>query len=253
MQGDLRINRSESIRRLVLDRPDKRNALDLPMLEALLSEFGAEPEPGERVVVLRAEGKVFCAGVDLNELSESYQGAVLFEQVLHAMEEFPLPIVSVVHGDALAGGCELALHSDFVIASEQARFGMPLAQFGLAPSWFLATKLIETAGPVAAREILLLGDPLPAPRMYALGCIARVTAADDLEREVESVVVRLIQNAPLSLRAIKATLVRQMAFRELIAHDDIDALLARVHTSQDLREGLRARIERRPPRFSGCE
>src|SRR5262249_24932069 len=155
MQGHLRIERSETIKTLALDRPLKRNALDLAMLEALVREFGDEPEPGERIILLRAEGKTFCAGLDLNELSESNQGVILFERALHAMEAFPLPIVAVVQGDALAGGCELALHCDFVIASEQARFGMPIAQFGLAPSWFLAKKLIENAGPAGAREILL--------------------------------------------------------------------------------------------------
>ena len=81
------------------------------------------------------------------------------------METYPLPVVAIVHGHAIAGGNELALHCDFVVASSAANFGMSLAQIGLAPTWFLAKKLMEVAGPVATREILLLGDPLPATRM----------------------------------------------------------------------------------------
>ena len=85
--------------------------------------------------------------------------------------------MAVVQGAAIAGGNELALHCDLVVASTEARFGMSLAQVGLAPSWFLTKKLLDVGGPVATREILLLGDPVPAPRMADLGLIARCVPA----------------------------------------------------------------------------
>src|SRR4029077_11020691 len=125
--------------------------------------------PDERVVAIRAEGPAFCAGLDLRERGGGVVGASSIEAMLHAIELYPLPVVAVVQGDAIAGGNELALHCDFVVASEAARFGMSLAKIGLAPSWFLAKKLIEVAGPVGAREILMLGDLLPAARMAELG------------------------------------------------------------------------------------
>jgi len=251
MEGHVRIERAGAVRTLVLDRPDKRNALNLGMLECLVDELSVAPSPAERVLVIRGEGKVFCAGLDLNELSKGRVGASVFERVLHKVENFPLPVVAVIHGDAFAGGCELALHCDFVIASEEARFAMPLAQFGLAPSWMLAKKLIEAAGTAGAREILLLGDPLPAVRMLALGAICRVAPAAELEGVMRGIVDTLSRNAPLSLRTIKATLVRQMSFRDNIAHEDIDRMIEQVRTSRDLAEGIKARLERRPPRFSG--
>ena len=136
-----------------------------------------------------------------------------------------MPVVAIVQGDAIAGGNELALHCDFVVASEEARFGMSLAQIGLAPTWFLAKKLLEAAGPVTTREILLLGDPLPATRMYELGVIARVAPADELEASAAQIIDRLAKNAPLSLRAMKALIVREMAFRDGIDHADVDALV----------------------------
>ena len=248
------IETNGAIRTITLDRAEKRNAMDAPMLRELFEAFEQTPSPDERVTVIRANGPVFCAGLDLRERGEGggpTAGASPIEGVLHLIEHYPLPVVAVVQGDAIAGGNELALHCDIVVASTEARFGMSLAQIGLAPTWFLAKKLLEVGGPVAAREILLLGDPIPAERMHALGLIARVAPADGLELVENSVIERLAANAPLSLRAMKALLVREMAFRDTIPHADVDALVDAARTSNDAREGMRARLEKRAPDFRG--
>ena len=159
------IERDGPVRTVRLNRPEKRNALNREMLGALLDAFRSEPDKAERLTVLRAEGPVFCAGMDLRERAGTLDTESPIEAVLDAVQHYPLPVVAVVHGDAIAGGNELALHCDLVVAAESARFGMSLAQIGLVPTWFLAKKIVETGGPVAAREMLLLGDPLPAARM----------------------------------------------------------------------------------------
>jgi enoyl-CoA hydratase/carnithine racemase len=128
---------------------------------------------------------------------------------------------------------------------------MSLAQIGLAPTWFLAKKLLEVGGPVATREILLLGDPIPAERMHALGLIARVASPEGLDAAATAVIDRLAANAPLSLRAMKALLVREMAFRDSIPHADVDTLVDAARTSGDAREGMAARLEKRAANFSG--
>lgn len=247
------IESTGAVRTVTLNRPEKRNAMDAQMLDELAEAFAGAPAAEERVTVIRARGPVFCAGLDLKERGEGgpMRGASPIEGVLHAIEHYPLPVVAVVQGDAIAGGNELALHCDLVVASTAARFGMSLAQIGLAPTWFLAKKLIEVGGPVAAREILLLGDPIPAERMHALGLIARVATPEELEAAASAVIERLAANAPLSLRAMKALLVREMAFRDGIAHDDVDALVDAARTSSDAREGMAARLEKRAPRFEG--
>jgi len=239
------------IRTVTLNRPDKRNALDDEMLAGLIAAFPAEPGADERVAVLRANGPAFCSGMDLGQRRESLGQPTSIEDTLRAVEGFPLPVVAMVHGHAIAGGNELALHCDFVVASTEANFGMSLAQIGLAPTWFLAKKLIEVAGPVAAREILLLGDPLPAARMHELGIIARVAPPDALETEAGRIIDRLAANAPLSMRIMKRTLVRQMAFWHDQPHADINAEVAEVSGSADAREGITARLERRPAAFRG--
>jgi len=141
---------------------------------------------------------------------------------------------------------------DIVANSETgARFGMSLAQIGLAPSWFLTKKLMEVGGPVLTREILLLGDPLPAEKMAALGLISRCVPPDQLDAEAAKVVDRLVRNAPLSLRAMKATINRQLAYRDGIEHADTDDLVRTAMRSTDAKEGVRARMDRREPDFTG--
>ena len=241
-----------AVRTVTLDRPEKRNALDAEMLDRLEAAFPPDPPPEERVAVLQAAGPVFCAGMDLAQRSENLGRPTGIVSALRAIESFPLPVVAVVQGHAIAGGNEIALHCDFVAASETARFGMSLAQVGLAPNWFLTKKIVEKGGPVAAREMLLLGDPLPARRMYELGMISRVAAPAELEAEAKKIVDRLAANAPLSVRAMKRTLVRMMDFRDAVPHDDLEAEVRRVSASEDAREGIAARLARRPPAFRGA-
>jgi enoyl-CoA hydratase/carnithine racemase len=238
-------------RNVLLNRPEKRNALDAEMIAAIKGVFIRTPSAEERVAVIRSAGPVFCAGLDMRERAERPMGASPIEAMLHAIETYPLPVVAVVQGDAIAGGNELALHCDLVVASTAARFGMSLAQIGLAPSWFLAKKLLEVAGPVTTRRILLLGDPLPAQRLYDLGVISHIAEPGDLERAADAVIRRLAGNAPLSLKAMKALIVREMAFRDSIPHEDIDALVEGVRGSADAQEGITARLARRKPDFKG--
>jgi enoyl-CoA hydratase/carnithine racemase len=247
----VRVLEDGAVREVVLSRPEKRNALDSDMLARLTAAFIAPPSRNERVTVIRAEGPVFCAGLDLRERGGGAIGSGTIEAMLHAVETYPLPVVAVVQGDAIAGGNELALHCDIVVASEAAKFGMSLAKIGLAPSWFLAKKLLEVAGPVGAREMLLLGELLPARRMAELGLIYRAVAPESLEDAARQVIDRLASNAPLSLKAMKAVLVRAMAFREPIEHADVDALVAAAAASADAHEGMAAMLERRAPRFEG--
>ena len=247
------IERNGPVRTIWMNRPERRNALDREMRQEMTGALGAPVAPDDRVVVIRGRGPAFCSGLDMAERrATAVTGeASGIEPMLRAIELCPLPVVAIVQGDAIAGGNELALHCDLVIASERARFGMSLAQVGLCPNWFLAKKLMEVLGPVTTREMLLLGDPLPAPRLHALGLIARCVPAEQLDAEAAQVIERLAANAPLSLKAMKALTVRQLEFRDGIPHDDVDALVRAAVSSEDAREGLQARLEKRVARFQG--
>jgi len=246
------VEREGPVRTVRLNRPEKRNALNREMLDALLAAFRSEPDSAERLTVIRAEGPAFCAGMDLRERAGTLDTESPIEAVLDAVQHYPLPVVGVVHGDAIAGGNELALHCDLVVAAESARFGMSLAQIGLVPTWFLAKKIVETGGPVAAREMLLLGDPLPAARMHALGMIYKAVPDAGLEAAVEAVTRRLAANAPLAMKAMKAVMLRQMAFRDAVPHEDLLPMLRAARLSGDAQEGIAARLEKRPANFTGA-
>jgi enoyl-CoA hydratase/carnithine racemase len=236
------------VRQVLLNRPDKRNALNGEMIDRLEAVFSQPPGPGERLAVIRAAGPVFCAGLDMSDHAVATNP---IEGMLHKIETYAVPVVAVVQGDAIAGGNELALHCDLVVASTAARFGMSLAQIGLVPSWFLIKKLLEVAGPVITRRILLLGDPLPAREFHNLGLISHIAAPEELEASAQRVIDRLSANAPLSLKAMKAVIVREMTFRDRIAHEDLDRLVEQVNDSADAKEGMAARLAKRPARFEG--
>ena len=236
------------VRNVLLNRAEKRNALNGAMIQALEDVFSTPPGPGERLAVIRAAGPVFCAGLDLSDHTVETNP---IEGMLHKIETYPLPVVAVVQGDAIAGGNELALHCDIVVASSAARFGMSLAQIGLVPSWFLIKKLLEVAGPVITRRILLLGDPLAAQSFHDYGLISHIAAPEELDRVAQSVIDRLASNAPLSLEAMKALIVREMTFRDQIPHEDLDLFVAEVNSSADAKEGMAARLAKRPANFQG--
>ncbi len=247
------VEKSGPVRTLWMNRPEKRNALDSGLRNGMIEALRAPVAAGDRVLVIRGKGGVFCSGLDMTERRQTVGAGASsgIEVMLRAIELCPLPVVAVVQGDAIAGGNELALHCDLVVASEKARFGMSLAQVGLAPNWFLGKKLMEVLGPVTTREMLLLGDPLPASKLHGLGLIARCVPADQLEAEATTVIERLAANAPLSLKAMKALTVRQLEFRDGIEHDDVDALVDAAVRSEDAQEGMKARLEKRTPQFRG--
>jgi enoyl-CoA hydratase/carnithine racemase len=143
----------------------------------------------------------------------------------------------------------LALHCDFVVAAEEARLGNTAVQLGLVPAWEPARRVVEAIGVTLARELLLLGDPVPAGRLAAAHAIADVVPTDGLNAAADAVVSRLVANAPLSLRAVKATL-NAGAYVEA-EHPVADDAIARAQVSEDAVEGVAARKEKRTPQFAG--
>lgn len=247
----IRVERDGPVRTVVLDRADKRNALTDEMMREVRQLFLDPPSAEERVTVIRGEGPSFCAGLELATTGVDPESAELIQSMFDAVQRYPLPTVARVQGWAIAGGCELALHCDFTVAAEDARLAMPLAQIGVATTWFLTKKIMEAAGPVIGREFLLLGNPIAGARLRDLGIVARAVAEADLDAEVAAITERLAANAPMGLKAMKAIILKQMSVYDLPEHATEEAYANAVWESQDALEGVRARVEKRKPQFKG--
>jgi enoyl-CoA hydratase/carnithine racemase len=255
MSDELQWETQDGIATVTLNRPRQRNALNAALLGQLATCFARLEDSREtRVVIVRGEGPAFCSGMDLRELGrrqdENADPEVDVTGILQQIERSRHPTIAVVHGDAFAGGCELALHCDLRVAADVARFAMPLARLGLIVPFPLGCKLVEIVGPAFTREMLLTGTPVPAVRAYEIGMVHRVVPLADLEATALEIARSIATNAPLSLAGMKATIRRAAPLRTL-DHADLDDLARRARKSADAREGVRAMLEKRAPVFRG--
>ncbi len=157
----------------------------------------------------------------------------------------------MVQGEAIAGGCELALHCDLRVAAEDVKFAMPLARLGLALPFPLIQKLLDTIGTAQTKELLFTGEFFRAERAVALDMVNRIVPLADLERATYQLADTIAANAPLAIAAMKRAIFRANAFRRTIEHEDYEAEVARVARSEDVVEGVAAMREKRPARFQG--
>src|SRR5215831_9241101 len=241
---------------ITLNRPGKRNALNAAMIAQLRDTFErVAADPSIRVMIVRGNGPAFCSGLDLREMAAQREAGEAdlggLEKVLEDLEACPQPTIAAVQGDAVAGGCELALHCDIRVAADTARFSMPLARIGLAVPVTLTWKLVDSIGAAKTNELLFTGEAVAAETASTLGLVNRVVPAEELDSAVASLAHQIVQNAPLSVRAMKAFVQRATSLHRALARDDLEEMHRRVRSSSDLQEGLAAQRERRTPRFRG--
>ncbi len=246
---------ADGIATVTLNRPEKRNAMSVALLRGLSASFDElDTRTDVRVIVVRGAGPAFCSGMDLREMAQRREspdpeGGVT--AILQRVERSRHPTIAMIHGDAIAGGCELALHCDLRIAAEPARLGMPLARIGLLVPFPLLQKLVEILGPAHTRMLLFTGQPVGARRALEIGMVHQVTSAAEIESTTYALARSIALNAPLSLSGIKAGLLRAVSPRAQVPHADLDELAARAHRSKDAAEGRLAMLEKRPPVFRG--
>ena len=198
------------VARIILNRPDKRNAITGEMMVALLDALQrAEKDSTVRVLLIRGAGKDFCAGLDLSEVlksaeeeSASIASARRLGELYIAMRRHPKPIIAAVQGRALGGGAGIATASDLIIAAESAQFGYPEVKLGFIPA-IVATMLRRAVNERQAMELALTGDPLNAPRAYAMGLINRVYPDAEFETEVERYVAGLAEQSATAMSLSK--------------------------------------------------
>jgi len=194
-----------------LNRADKRNAIDTAMIDALVAALErADLDAGVRVVAVRGAGPDFCAGMDLNELlasadrtlEQNRQAALHFAQVFLCMRKLPKPIVALVQGRALAGGCGLATACDLILATESARFGYPEVQRGFVPA-IVMTMLRRALGEKIAFDLAATGRLLDGIEAAAVGLVSRVYEDGDFEEQAADVLRVLAEASPSALAFTK--------------------------------------------------
>ena len=256
MAEDVLVDTRDHVCTVTLNRPQKRNALNAAMIDQLRKSFKRVAKDADvRVVIVRGKGSAFCAGMDLREMAAQREAGEAdlrgLEKVLEDLEAVPQPTIAAVQGDAVAGGCELALYCDIRVAADTARFSMPLARIGLAVPVTLTWKLVDAIGSAKTNELLFTGEAVAAETAATLGMVNRVVPADELESAVASLTRQIVHNAPLAVRAMKAFVQRASSLHRSLDRDDLEKMHRRVRSSADLQEGLTAQRERRVPRFRG--
>jgi methylglutaconyl-CoA hydratase len=248
------VNSSSAIVEITINRPQHRNSLTAETITALRSAFDSVSSiPHARCVLFSGAGtEAFCAGADLVQLASSQSPTdrrIFFDSIaalIESMARCPVPIVGMVHGFALAGGCGLAAACDLTLAADDAQFGLPEVAIGLAPMVVMAP-IVRAVGPKRTAHLALTGERISATQALTYGLINEVVAKGDLEKRARAVCATIATQSPAAIRATKAAL-SDVTEREYPAfmHElaDRSAILS---VGDEAREGIAAFSEKRPP------
>ncbi len=249
---------ADGVRLVTVNRPDKLNALDTATLDALRAAFdAAAADPAVRVVVLTgAGGKAFVAGADIGEMNglspvEGRDFSLRGQRMMRGVERMPKPVIAAINGFALGGGLELAMCCHLRIAADSAKLGQPEINLGLIPGFGGSQRLLRLAGRAATLELCLGGAPIGAERARELGIVNRVVPAAELMAETMKLATQLATAAPLALRALLdcVNIGGECGIEEGLEYES--AQFGLVFSTEDMREGTAAFLEKRMPVFKG--
>jgi enoyl-CoA hydratase/carnithine racemase len=250
------VHEDEPAVRVTLNRPDKRNALSLELMQELIDTLRrVSADAGVRVIVLEAAGPAFSAGHDLSEMID--RDVAFFQrlfdvctELMETIHRLPQPVIAKVHGIATAAGCQLVAACDLAVAADSARFATPGVKIGL----FCSTPMVPLSraiGRKRALDMLLTGQPIDAATALDWGLVNRVVPAEALEDEVASIVDAIARSSPLTVGIGKEAFYAQIELDEHRAYDLTKAVMAMNARADDAQEGMSAFLEKRPPTWRG--
>jgi len=254
----LLFERRDGIAFITINRPDKLNALNDSVIDELgQAAHSVETDRAVHGAILTGSGaKAFVAGADIGDLARQgpFDGkarAMVGQAVFRRIERLGKPVVAAVNGFALGGGCELAMACHLRLASENAKFGQPEVKLGIGPGYGGTVRLPRLVGKGRALEMLLTGQMIDAQEAYRIGLVNRVVPVEQLLPEAEKLLRTILENGPLAIRLVLEAVDSGLEMSSEDAH-----LLEANHfgllaSTEDMREGMRAFLEKRKAQFKG--
>ena len=252
---------SLGVKRIVLARPDVRNALDETMIDELrdvLDHLATIPDPEQmRLLLVAGEGKVFCAGADLGymkrlagkSLEESFEEAKGLASLFYKLADFPTPVIAVVQGAAIGGGLGLTVASDYVLAEDTAVLATSEVLLGIVPG-VISPYIVRKIGLAAAAPLMLTGRRLSAREAAASGLVTRVVSAPELENALQEVVLDFLAAGPEAQRRTKELLKRAQPLPGPELIDFTAEAIAKARCSPEGKKGLEAFFAKAPPAWA---
>jgi enoyl-CoA hydratase len=249
---------SDKIARITFNRPNVLNALNRKTMDELgdcLKKVRADDDI--RVLILTGAGeKAFIAGADINELSQQTpvngrEFTLYGQEIIHRLETLGKPAIAAINGFALGGGCELALACTLRIASRNAKLGQPEVKLGIIPGYGGSQRLPRLCGKGVAHELILTGEMISAEEALRVGLVNRVVESGELLAMAEAIAKKIIANAPLAVKYALEAVEHGMEMPQEEGLYLEATLFGLCCATQDMREGTRAFLEKRPPKFEG--
>lgn len=260
MYKTLNVQKENAVWTLTIQRPESLNALSLGVIEELthfLETLKKESFANLKALIITGSGeKAFVAGADIKEITDLKESTGLNfsekgQAAFRALENLPVPVIAAVNGFALGGGLELALSCDFIVASENARFGLPEVTLGLIPGFGGTVRLSRVVGLAKAKEMIFTGDMVKADEALRMGLVNKVVPQTELTATVQKIAQTIASRAPKAIANAKESMMRSF-------DQDIDTAMKTEAISfsvlcetSDMKEGTQAFIEKRKAQFKG--
>ncbi len=256
--ANLLCDASDGVALVTLNRPEKRNPLNretIGELEDCFDSLAADPAV-HAVIVTGAGEKAFVAGADLNQVTElnalqgrewGRRGQALFSRI----EAFEKPVIAAINGWALGGGLELAMACHIRVAADHARLGQPEVKLGIVPGYGGTQRLPRLIGRGRALEMLLTGEPVDAAEALRIGLVNQVVPAEELLPRARQIAGKILNNGPVAVALILQAVNRGLDMPLAEAFEFEAAQFALSCATEDIKEGTRAFLEKRPPEFKG--